>query len=233
LEKFILTAYSQTTLTWEFFMKWVFNVCLAALFVLKIDANEPEPYRSIIQLPEDPHHWFLENNRQQLEILIKKDKPKIIVELGSWLGASAIFMASLLEEGGVVYAVDDWTANTDTFILADHTVKHKLSTLYQQFLSNVKIHKQTQKIVPMRMKTVEAAKMLDVHPDLIYLDASHDEESVYHDVMAWYPKLNKKGTMCGDDWLTPSVQAGVLRAAKELGLEVKSVNFFWYFLPKQ
>ncbi|MFA6066476.1 MAG: class I SAM-dependent methyltransferase [Candidatus Babeliaceae bacterium] len=211
--------------------KNILILALASIFIARAE-DMPEPYRSLIELPEDTHNWLSNCNKKNLATLIMQLHPKVVVELGSWLGASAIFMASRLPESSILYAVDDWTASTDTSIQADASVQEKLSTLYQQFLSNVKIHKLTHKIIPVRMKTLEAARSLNVVADLIYVDASHDEESVYKDIMAWYSKLKTHGIMCGDDWHAASVRAGVNRAAHELGLSVSVDGYFWFFPPK-
>ena len=88
------------------------------------------------------------------------------------------------------------------------------------------------KIVPMRMDTTEAAKCLDVKADFIYVDASHDEESVYNDIMNWYPKLKEGGTMCGDDANWSTVLAAVKRAAQQFGVSLQVDGPFWYFEPK-
>lgn len=50
------------------------------------------------------------------------------------------------------------------------------------------------------MRSVEAAKALDVMADLINIDAAHDYKSVKEDILAWYPHLKEGGIMCGDDW---------------------------------
>ena len=35
-----------------------------------------------------------------------------------------------------------------------------------------------------------------VNPDLFYLDAAHDEESVYNDLKTWVPNFNEKTIIC-------------------------------------
>lgn len=108
-----------------------------------------------------------------------KIQPKVVIELGSWLGASTRHIAQLLPEDGIVYAVDHWLGSIE-----HHTpsFSHYLPTLYEQFLSNV-IHSGLEhKIFPVRMSTLEAVELFrneGIQPDLIYVDASHDEDSVY------------------------------------------------------
>lgn len=191
----------------------------------------PEPYSSINDLPIDMQGWFSEENKNNLERFINIYKPKIIVELGTWLGTSAIFMASVMPEDSKLYCIDDWTADSDIAILNTPGLEVKIKILYQQFLSNVKHHGLCHKIIPMRMKTLEAARSLNVKADLIYLDASHDEKSVYEDVIAWIPHLEKGGIMCGDDWQHFGISNAVTRASRELGKTLKVEGNFWWFEP--
>lgn len=37
--------------------------------------------------------------------------------------------------------------------------------------------------------------------DIVYIDASHDFESVKNDIIAWLPKVKKNGYICGDDYI--------------------------------
>lgn len=207
------------------------SITFITLFSLNA-SSLPEPYASTKLMEPNWHGWFPGENKKNLEIFIKKYKPKCVVELGSWMGVSTVFMAQLLEDNALLYAVDDWTADTDICIQANAEVRALLPTLYQQFLSNIIHAKLCEKIIPVRKKTLAAAKDLNVQADLIYVDASHDEESVYNDIINWYPKLNKNGIMCGDDWISfASVRKAVTRAALFLGITVSSDGNFWYFEP--
>ena len=184
-----------------------------------------EPYRSLKVLPPLLHGWMNEANARHLEHLIGKNKPKVIIELGTWLGKSAMFMAEKAGTDTVIYCIDHWYPQEVDNI---PELEKLLPTLYQQFLSNV-VHKGlTQQIVPCRMWTAEAARALDIKADLVYVDASHEEPDVYHDVSEFYKKLNPGGVICGDDYDWKSVQAGVDRAAKELDFKVQNDEGFWY-----
>jgi len=137
-----------------------------------------------------------------------------------------------MPENSKLFCIDDWTADSDIAILSTPGLDEKRKILYQQFLSNVKHHKLCDKIIPMRMKTLEAASMLNVKADLIYVDASHDEKSVYEDVMAWLPHLEKGGIMCGDDWQFFGISAAVTRVCREQGKILKVEGNFWWFEPE-
>lgn len=186
--------------------------------------SHPEPYNSINDLPFDGHGWFI--NAEQLHPFLAARQPKVVVEVGSWLGSSTRFIAENIQEGGVVYAVDTWRGSPTEAV---HLQDPRLPYLYQLFLSNVKHAGLTDKIIPVRMDSLEAAKALNVKADLIYLDGAHDTESVYNDIIAWNPHLAQDGVMCGDDWGWVSVQAGVIKAAKKLNKQAHGYNNFWWF----
>lgn len=180
----------------------------------------PEPYRSIKDLPYNNHGWF--NNRNFFEEWFVVRSANTIIEVGSWLGKSTCFLAQNLPEGGKLYAVDTWLGSVE------HANDPRVPTLFQQFCSNVKHEKLTHKIVPIRMKSLEAAAALNIMADLIYIDASHEEQDVYEDIMAWSSHLAPNGFMCGDDWNWDSVKRGVLRAALDLGVQAHhQLNFWW------
>jgi len=93
----------------------------------------PEPYASIADLPFDEHGWF--GNARQLEPILAANQPKIVIEVGSWLGCSTRFIASRIDEDAVVYAIDTWKGSPEEAV---HMQDPRLPHLYQLFLSNVK-----------------------------------------------------------------------------------------------
>lgn len=158
-------------------------------------------WNQITPLPFDDQGWLEESNKEILQGFFKRFSIKTVIELGSWKGRSALFFASLLPEDGKVYCVDTWQGYTATYkdkSFENYTEDKPL--LFQQFLSNVVTKKQTDKIIPVRMTTKQAAVHLDIKADLIYIDASHDEKSVMEDIMNYAPKLSENGVLCGDDY---------------------------------
>jgi hypothetical protein len=189
----------------------------------------PAPYDSVKPLrPFVDHGWY--SNAKQLHALIDQHHVKIIVEVGAWLGKSTMDLARYLPQDGLVYAIDHWLGSIE------HQPGHEhwhafLPYLYEQFLSNVIHRGLTHKIIPLRMPSLEAAQILDVQPDLIYIDASHETEAVYQDLCAWYPFVKDKGVLCGDDWGWPSVRKAVELFAKQNGLRIICSGNFWELAP--
>lgn len=208
-------------------MNW-FILFFVACFVKAFSVSDlPEPYCWVEPMPFDAQGMFSKECESNLEYYIKKHNVKCVIEVGSWLGSSTRAIATFLPDDGVVYAVDHWKGS------AEHQVRHKkkIPTLYEQFLSNIIHADLTHKIIPIRMNSVDAAKQLDIVPDLIYLDASHDEESVYQDLVAWWPFVKGHGILCGDDYQYPGGGVGkaVRRFAQEHNLHVKGLRWFWIY----
>ena len=201
-------------------------------------ANLPAPYNQITLRPYDGQGFFGKGNRTKLTELIKTHRPNTIVEVGVWLGTSAIFMAELLAQRKdtkpVLYAIDHFKGSAEHLNPA-HQHHNKVNYLYEQFLSNVIHKKLTHIITPVPMASLDAAKALDVAPDLVYIDGSHEEADVTDDIRTWYQKLAPKGIMCGDDWNWGSqrgypVRRAVQKMAQELGRTIKTNDNFWYFV---
>jgi glycosyltransferase involved in cell wall biosynthesis len=197
-----------------------------------IDHNPtlPEPYNTIVPVPFDARGWY--RHAEVFEELFKNRVPKVVIEVGCWFGLSTRHLATLLPPGGVVYAVDHWKGSSENQ-KGELAWTPKLPYLYEQFLSNVIHENLTERIIPVRMDSLEASRYLkDVRPDLIYIDASHDYVSVYADIAAWYPLIKERGFICGDDYLDGeglTIKQAVDQFALDHGLTVRNVGSFWYY----
>jgi predicted O-methyltransferase YrrM len=182
------------------------------------------------QLPFDDHGWLSKNNQEMLAFFFEQYDIQTVIEIGTWLGKSAFFMAKMLPEDGRLYAIDHWQG--DGFIKMHGRHNERLENLYHRFLSNLYQVQLENKIIPIRMNSQEAVQAIDVGADLIYIDASHKEKDVYQDILAWWKKLNPNGILCGDDYKWKSVQNATQKAAKELGVQLKNKSPFWWFEPR-
>ncbi len=70
----------------------------------------------------------------------------------------------------------------------------------------------------------------DHYFDIVYIDASHDYESVKEDIHAWLPKVKPGGYICGDDYCTS--WDGVYNAVNEIfgkdNIKVVGEQQQWY-----
>lgn len=186
----------------------------------------PQVYESINPLPFNSHGWY--QHAKVFEKIFHEHEINNIIEVGSWLGSSTRHLAQLIPKNGKVFAIDHWLGSKEHFTLDE--VKGWIPNLYEQFLSNV-IHAQlTDKIIPVRMESLDAAKLLEnltIPIDLVYIDASHEYDPVYADLCAWYPYVKNHGILCGDDWNVGDVQQAVIQFAQENHLIIYQIDGFW------
>ena len=140
------------------------------------------------------------------------------VELGIWKGRSASFMAVEIINSGkkIKYDVVDTWLGTPSLGTKEYSRSPfvKNGTLYEHFLDNVKSVRHI--INPIRMTTVEASKLYDNNSlDFVFIDASHDYDSVKEDIKHWLPKIRENGILAGDD-MEWHLGDGVKRAVNEL-----------------
>lgn len=170
----------------------------------------PWPERKPILEP-DCDGWFCGENQTVLKRLLSP-ATRIVVELGSWQGMSSRFIAEAAPNA-VVVCVDHWLGSTEHHLVPEW--RSRLPTLFDTFLSN--LWEFRTRVIPMRTTSLNALRELAelrVRPDLIYIDAAHDEESVYRDACAalQFPAA----WLVGDDATWETVEAGYRRAVREL-----------------
>ena len=119
------------------------------------------------------------------------------VEVGSFLGKSSVYMAvEIIKSGKRIKfdCVDHWKGSEE------HRDNEKIDVenLYEDFIKNIEPVKGI--INPVRLGSIEASKLYKPDSlDFIFIDASHDEESVKKDLVYWYPRLKESGMIAGDD----------------------------------
>lgn len=158
-------------------------------------------------LPEDLQGWAGRDPvlRRAIEIV----RPRLVVEVGTWKGQSAVFMAETCCELGLdaaILCIDTWLGSLEH--LVDDRFRSLLGvrrgrpTLYEQFLSNVRARGLEGYLTPLPQTSGTAARFLQcrgIVADLVYLDASHEEPDVLADLEAYWPLLRPGGLLVGDD----------------------------------
>src|SRR5690606_34665652 len=115
-----------------------------------------------------------------------------------------------LDLDAAVLCVDTWLGGLEHWEYRDNEkwgigqyCDHGYPKLYYQFLANV-LHAQLQDyIVPLPTASSVAARYLKragVVADVIYIDASHEEDDVYQDLVQYWDLLSSQGILFGDDW---------------------------------
>jgi len=173
--------------------------------------------------------WFTEEEGLFYKSLVAPIKDGIVVEIGSWKGLSTSYIAEQCNlNHTILYCFDWWKGSLDCKndyyqeILAKEDVE-------QTFRNNMSGYD----IDIFRVESITASKIFRKEIiDLVFLDASHDYDSVTNDLEAWFPKIKPNGIFSGHDYgrsrleVTPAVD----RFATQNNLELKlGSGSIWYF----
>ena len=141
-------------------------------------------------------------------------KSNIIVEVGSWKGRSTIALAA--NTPGRVIAVDSFLGDPNYAPHAEEIESNGgWEWLYDEFQRNLKSAGVAEKVYPIIGNSVKVATSTYTKFDMIFIDASHDYESVKDDIIAWKPLLREGGILCGHDFNEDN-WPGVVKAVREL-----------------
>ncbi len=173
------------------------------------------------------------------EQIIRVLKPRMMIEVGSWTGASAINIGQLLKQHvgeSTLLCIDTWLGSHH-LLWSDELrpqlyLKHGFPMQYFQFIANMMKQGLEDVVLPLPMTSSAAANYLamkDVQVDCIYVDGSHDEEDVYSDVTKYWKLLRPGGVMIGDDYSPryPGCVKAVNRFIYEEGLIIKVLEKKW------
>jgi SAM-dependent methyltransferase len=155
--------------------------------------------------------------------------PGLIIEVGSFVGESAIHMAKLIKaqrRNCAILCVDTWYAGYDHWLGAREKIRMRFGRpdFYEKFIGNVIAHGCEDTIVPFAMDSIGAArviKWLGLVPSLVYCDASHEEGDVLRDMNAYWELLPSGGGLLCDDWSGhfPGVMRDGARFMEQTGLK--------------
>lgn len=161
-----------------------------------------------------------------LKISKRSDFPKLLnnlnlsgigVEIGVWKGA---FSKEILNNSKLIklFSVDPWSIEN----YRSKWNKKDIEEAYKIACETLKEFKDRNEII---RKTSEETYNLfpDNYFDFIYIDASHDYESVKKDITYWWKKLKKGGIFAGHDYLDrkfeqnrdEEIKFGVVQAVDE------------------
>tara|TARA_R110001592_G_scaffold84186_1_gene249150 strand:- start:732 stop:1406 length:675 start_codon:yes stop_codon:yes gene_type:complete len=181
-----------------------------------------------------------------LQSIVEKEKPSLIIEVGSFLGWSAWGMSSKMKEinpNSVTICVDSWMGGADHWQEATFNEKTRIKrkngypTFYYNFLANMCYTKMQETIIPFAYPSITGAIILqkvfkenNLVADMIYIDGSHEYWDVILDLTNYYPLAKQGGLIFGDDWTCEDVKRAVTDFTKEhnLNLEIHPNQVHWF-----
>lgn len=134
----------------------------------------------------------------------------VFVEIGSWEGESAVFMAERIKESGK----DIKFYTIDIFEPFYHSAsKNIVHADYELFLKNIEPFMDY--IISIKGDSYDTAQMFEDNSiDFLFIDGDHSYEGVKRDILTWLPKMKEEGIIAGHDydWGFP----GVVKAVDEI-----------------
>ena len=134
--------------------------------------------------------------------------PKFGVEVGSFIGSSAIILGNMVKQtNGVLLCVDTWCGDINMWLMDGfHNTMNKEDgnpKIYDSFILNMITNNLTDTVIPLRVSSIVGARMLKVlnyDIDFVYVDSAHEAGETFMELMLYHDILKNKGIIFGDDY---------------------------------
>lgn len=164
------------------------------------------------------------------DFIVNRFSKGIFVEIGTWFGASTVYLASQIKKNNKdikIHAVDNFTANGSGPIL-EGIVKENGGNFYNIFLNNLKDHHVDDIVNVIQGDSTDSSSLFDsASLDFVYIDANHQYDKVNSDIEAWKTKIKPGGIISGHDY--DKSHWGVTKAVNEhFRSRFKLIGNSWY-----
>jgi predicted O-methyltransferase YrrM len=162
---------------------------------------------------EFSNSWF-EGNRAQWNTLMERFKPRILLEIGSYEGASACYLIDTLARDADIelHCIDTWDLSNEHTGLYPKPSLVEARFVNNTFLATRAAVKSVNLVVHKGRSDHHLPKMLSENMqerfDFIYIDGSHQAPDVLFDAVVAFKLLRPGGLMIFDDylWRDPSIE---------------------------
>lgn len=148
---------------------------------------------------KDVQGYLREDEAKLLYNLAKRCRNRgVIVEIGSWQGKSTICLAIGSKDGpkSLVYAIDSHTGSKE------HRRKYGPINTLKIFKQNIKKAEVFPYVKTLVTTSQKAAQKFYKPIELIFIDGSHDYQTVKSDFQSWWPHIINGGVMAFHDTLS-------------------------------
>lgn len=150
-------------------------------------------------------------------LTLKLKRPTVAVEIGSFLGASACFLALGLSRKGRLYCVDTW--NNDA-------MDQPQRDTFDEFMQNARNFRK--EIVPLRGTSADISKKFDLKIDFLFVDGDHSYDACLEDWLSWRRLLVPNAVVVFHDvgWAEGVIKVVAEYVAPVARREVKMNNMY-------
>ena len=153
-----------------------------------------------------------------------------VVEVGSWVGRTALAMLKTEGVHARIYCVDTFqgTKNDKTGVIAEVVQRNRgQDEVFRTFCHNIGNHLHTN-ITPCVGPSQLWAEVWRGEVDMVFIDADHSAAAVKADIQAWMRHVRPGGIICGHDYNVDGFP-GVKQAVDELlGSKVNVDHTVWW-----
>jgi hypothetical protein len=202
--------------------------------IRKLLFGDHDPYANAKVHPYNAFAWQDSSAAEGFKQILDETKPSLIIEVGTWIGGSAIMMADAAKELNLnveIVCIDTWLGSVEHWggvcVLA---YENGRPIIYEEFLSNVVCKGYQDVITPFPIDSTNGLlyfKKHNVKADLIYVDGGHDYQSVKNDLYNASEILNYGRWLLGDDYHHPDVRRAAKDVFGEFYLHDKGNKFIW------
>lgn len=171
------------------------------------------------KIPEDENNTFYKNLKGffDFEDVYKSMVEEFgngssFVEVGSWHGKSACYMATEIKNRELDISfdcIDNWQNMLSG-------VTNSADSSQEEFDDNMRRGGLEDYVTSIKSDSVEAASFYEDNSlDFVFIDADHRYEGCKKDIEAWYPKVKDGGILAGHDYV-PIKNYGVIEAVNDV-----------------
>jgi predicted O-methyltransferase YrrM len=192
-------------------------------------------YANVNLYPYNDFTWGIESDIDSFRMCMEESKPSLIVEVGSFLGGSAIRLAKLAEEMNLIVeivCIDTWLGSIEHWSGDSCQLMHEHGRpmFYYEFLSNIVQSGFRDVITPFPIDSSNGLLLLkkyNISVDMIYLDGAHDFMSVKNDLYNAQNVLRPGGYLIGDDWHHPDIRRAVSQMFGMYFMRERGSKYLW------
>ena len=160
---------------------------------------------------------------------VYKVKNGVVVDIGSFLGKSALAVADICrDQNNKLYCIDTWEGNPEN---QEGQINYvfPVDKLHEEFTRNVQLYGMEDVVIPLKMRAQDAAEKFRKEnlgkADVIFIDAHCDYNEAKSILDSWSGLVKEGGIICG----TNSFMFDIKRAVEEsLDTYEETKGNFWY-----